>query len=86
MPARKLPRVYVETSVWNFMFSDDAPEHEAAALQQIHEIRERLHEERQSWTEAERREQVERVGEELIERLGLRRLARQAQRPIRRVS
>jgi hypothetical protein len=29
---------------------------------------------------------VERVGEELIERLGLRRLARQAQRPIRRVS
>jgi antitoxin (DNA-binding transcriptional repressor) of toxin-antitoxin stability system len=46
----------------------------------------RLHEERQSWTDAERREQVERVGEELIEKLGLRRLARQAKRPIRKVS
>jgi hypothetical protein len=32
-------RVYVETSVWNFAFADDAPEHQKATLQFFEQVR-----------------------------------------------
>lgn len=38
MAAGRIARVYVETTVWNFMFSDDAPEHEAATRQFFAEV------------------------------------------------
>jgi predicted nucleic acid-binding protein len=39
MSAAKLPRVYIETSVWNFVFVDDAAERRAATQQFFDEVR-----------------------------------------------
>ena len=55
---------------------------EARGVREIHAIRERIYEERKSWTAVERREQVERIGEELIKRLGLRLVAHEGRRAV----
>ena len=44
---------------------------EPQAVREIHEIRERIHDERKDWTPTERREHRERVGQEIAKKLGL---------------
>jgi len=58
---------------------------EPQGVREIHEIRERLYEERKSWTEEQRRDHVERVGAELAKTLGLRVVPHQAPRAIRKL-
>ena len=57
---------------------------EPKAMQEIHEIRERLHEEQKDWSEADRREYYERVGGEIAKKLGLRVAPHAPRKPIRR--
>lgn len=59
---------------------------EPQGVREVHEIRERLYEERKSWTEEERRQHVERVGGELAQRLGLRIVHHQAPRVARKLA
>jgi hypothetical protein len=44
---------------------------EPQGLREVHEIRERQHEERKNWTRAQLREHYTRVGEELARKHGL---------------
>lgn len=57
---------------------------EPRAMREIHEIRERLHEEQKDWDEAKRRAYYERIGAEIAKKLGLR-IASRPEQPSRKV-
>ena len=62
------------------MTTNDEPK----AMREIHEIRERLHEEQKDWSEADRRAYYDRVGGEIAKKLGLRVVPQTAQKPVRK--
>ena len=57
---------------------------EPQAVREVHEIRERLYRERKDWTDKQRRDQVERVGDEIAKKLGLRIVTHTPRRPVRK--
>lgn len=59
---------------------------EPQAVREVHEIRERLHEARQDWTDAERGAEAERIGGALAQQLGLRVVPHVPRRRVRQVS
>jgi hypothetical protein len=59
---------------------------EPKAMREIHEIRERLHEEQKDWTDAERRAYYDRVGGEIAKKLGLRTVPQPPRKLLRKAS
>jgi hypothetical protein len=57
---------------------------EPQGVREVHEIRERLYEERKAWTDAEREAAVERASDQLIRELGLRVVPHVERRPARK--
>ncbi len=57
---------------------------EPQAVREVHEIRERLHEQRKDWTAEQKREHLDRVAEEYAQKYGLRRVRHDAPQRFRK--
>ena len=58
---------------------------EPNAVREIHEIRERLHNEQKDWTRAQLLEHYQRVGEQFANELGLTMVPPKRQRTVRKI-
>jgi len=57
---------------------------EPQAVREVHEIRERLHEQRKNWTAEQKRERLSRVAEEYAQKYGLHRVSHDTPQPVRK--